>query len=383
MHTVRAMHTRFDARPHPVALVRVAALSPVVAFVRGAGAPLEPLLAKAHLPRFVFDHPEALISLSQVLSFMEESARATAIADVGLVCGREMRIDALGVFGRLIRRARTLREAIETAIETMPAFNSGSRYQLVYDGSRARLRHHRVDGCEPGEAGGRHLSQYCVMLALNVLHLAAEPRWRPGEVVLETAASPAFRDGQVLGGASIIVGRGESSLTFPEPLLSRPLARSCGTRPSDDEDVDAWRTSAPAGDFAGCVLQIIESLSAPEYPRIGMAADAIGMSVRALQRRLAGADVSYARLIARARFVTAMDLLERTDATVLDIALDLGYSDHAHFTRAFRRWTGVPPRDFRRGGHGFLGTSPRLPLGAASRMAAHARRRPLIAGSRR
>jgi AraC-like DNA-binding protein len=33
---------------------------------------------------------------------------------------------------------------------------------------------------------------------------------------------------------------------------------------------------------------------------------------------------------------------------VLDIALDLGYSDHAHFTRAFRRWTGMPPREFRR-----------------------------------
>jgi AraC-like DNA-binding protein len=28
--------------------------------------------------------------------------------------------------------------------------------------------------------------------------------------------------------------------------------------------------------------------------------------------------------------------------------LDLGYSDHAHFTRAFERWTDVPPREFRR-----------------------------------
>jgi AraC-like DNA-binding protein len=30
----------------------------------------------------------------------------------------------------------------------------------------------------------------------------------------------------------------------------------------------------------------------------------------------------------------------------------LGYSDQAHFTRAFKRWTGIPPRQF---GH-------RLPL---------------------
>jgi AraC-like DNA-binding protein len=70
--------------------------------------------------------------------------------------------------------------------------------------------------------------------------------------------------------------------------------------------------------------------------------------VRTLQRRLADAGASYERLRERSRFGTATRLLASTDATVLEIALDVGYSDHAHFTRAFRRWTGVPPREFRR-----------------------------------
>jgi len=44
----------------------------------------------------------------------------------------------------------------------------------------------------------------------------------------------------------------------------------------------------------------------------------------------------------------AAALLRGGYAKILDIALDLGYSDHAHFTRAFHRWAGTAPREFRR-----------------------------------
>lgn len=138
----------------------------------------------------------------------------------------------------------------------------------------------------------------------------------------------------------------ETSVSFPCALLRRPLARAGFARRIDEMDVEMWKASAPAGDFPGSVLQVMETPSSPDYPRIGLTADAIGVSVRALQRRLAEAGVSYERLVAGARFDTAVELLERTDSTVLDI--DLGYSDHAHFTRAFRRWTGTSPREFRR-----------------------------------
>jgi AraC-like DNA-binding protein len=71
------------------------------------------------------------------------------------------------------------------------------------------------------------------------------------------------------------------------------------------------------------------------------------MPVRTLQRRLAHAGITYARLVAKIRFDMAARRLADPKVKLLDIALDLGYSDHAHFTRAFRRWTGTTPREFR------------------------------------
>src|SRR5439155_13826476 len=120
---------------------RVTWLTPVVSFLRRIGAPVERLLASAHLPTSVFEDPEDLLSLFQVFRFMEESARVSGIANLGLLAGQDTSIDALGVFGRLIHRSRTVHEAIETGMHTTAAFSSGVRCWLAHDGDRVRLCH--------------------------------------------------------------------------------------------------------------------------------------------------------------------------------------------------------------------------------------------------
>jgi AraC-like DNA-binding protein len=82
--------------------------------------------------------------------------------------------------------------------------------------------------------------------------------------------------------------------------------------------------------------------------RLRVAAEALGVSVRTFQRRLLAAGVSLTTLVRTSRLDLAEHLLVETNAKVVDIALDLGYSDHAHFTRAFRGWTGLAPCAYRR-----------------------------------
>ena len=49
----------------------------------------------------------------------------------------------------------------------------------------------------------------------------------------------------------------------------------------------------------------------------------------------------------RLRLAAAMRRLEDTDAPLTRLALDLGFSSHAHFTRRFRALTGMSPSQFR------------------------------------
>src|SRR6266566_1412549 len=208
--------------PRPVGLMRVAGLTPVVACLGRAGAPLTRLLQRVRLPACLFDRPEALIPTiptCQAARFINEAASVEGFEN----------------------------EALDTAIRNMPAFDSGSRWWLERQGGRARLCHELVDAID-GER--RQAREYRSSLAMKLIGLAAGP--------------------------SDDIQRREAAVSFPVSLLGRAVPPLSGQR--TDDDIAAWEASAPAADFPGSVLQVIETLSFPHQPRIGLVANAIGIS---------------------------------------------------------------------------------------------------------
>ena len=83
-------------------------------------------------------------------------------------------------------------------------------------------------------------------------------------------------------------------------------------------------------------------------PDIELVAATVGVSVRTLQRRLHRSGTSYADLARAVRRDAALPMLKNRKQTIGEIARTLGYADHPHFTRAFQRWMGLSPREFRR-----------------------------------
>lgn len=83
-------------------------------------------------------------------------------------------------------------------------------------------------------------------------------------------------------------------------------------------------------------------------PGIALAARLAGTPVRTLHRRLGEEGVTYSQLIDELRHDLAIYLLRDPARQASEISLKLGYRDPAIFTRAFRRWTGTTPSDFRK-----------------------------------
>jgi len=76
-------------------------------------------------------------------------------------------------------------------------------------------------------------------------------------------------------------------------------------------------------------------------------AEATGFSARTLQRRLAEQGLNYSHLLDEMRFIKARELIQQHEK-IAEVATRLGYADAGSFTRAFERWTGMSPRQYRK-----------------------------------
>jgi AraC-like DNA-binding protein len=333
---------------HAVGLTRTAMISPIVTFLENVGACVERLLARARVPVWARTNPEMLIPTRAVGRLLAEGARAEGIEDLGLLAGDKARIEHLGVFGRLIRRSPTLGEALRHLMIDYPMFSSNGRIWLEPRGKEVELCLAFIDKIDKHDDGWRQTNHYVLMLMLDIVRLAGGSSWRPTEVRLQTGESRVLRNAEQFAVAHVAFDQRSTAITLPRTLLDEPIPKPIFDPCMSRETLEAWRESAPAQEFVASIAQAVEMLSWEGYPDIHRTAEFLGVGVRTLQRHLFEARLTHESLVGRARFMTAAAVLEETDTKILEIALDLGYSDHAHFTRAFGRWAGCSPQEYRR-----------------------------------
>lgn len=87
---------------------------------------------------------------------------------------------------------------------------------------------------------------------------------------------------------------------------------------------------------------LIEQLPRGE-PSQDRAAEALHLSSRSLQRRLADESTNYKTVLDELRRELAMSYLREARHSISEITYLLGFADTSSFTHAFRRWTGVAP----------------------------------------
>ncbi|UCE89016.1 MAG: AraC family transcriptional regulator ligand-binding domain-containing protein [Pseudomonadota bacterium] len=331
---------------NPIPLVRAGHLIPFAEFLHQAGSPVERLLGEVRLPTAALDEPDTYIPTSRVWQFVARAAHREGLDDLALHVGRQTQAGGLGRLGTLLESSPTLLHALETFCRQCNHESSHVSFSLAQDRGALWFCHRgsfddRVEGFD-------QVHLYVLTLMTAVVRWFTGSGWQPHTARLAANGLPMHKvrsflpDSQWQTAGEITAIRIEPSELGLAPQTRRT---ACATANDGSELVDLPQ---PPDDFVGSLRQSLAPYLRDGALDIALAADVIGISVRTLQRRLAELDISYKNVLDQARFEAALPLLGDPGVRLTDIAFDLGYSDPAHFTRAFRRMAGVSPWEYRR-----------------------------------
>ncbi len=246
--------------------------------------------------------------------------------------------------------------ATKTAATLGEAFWRAQRYHLVLTNSSwMKLREDAV-GSEVVfvREGDRRLGMRCANEAA-----IAEVLWhvreisgtelRPQRVRFRHSAPTDASEHREFFGCELEFDAVADSIEFPSGALDLPLLKADeGLSRFILEHLDRATTGLACESSLDHSLKRLISDALPGGPpSMEEAAKRLGMSRRTLARRLSDQQTSYQQAVEMTRRQLATELLRSSTHSLGEIAFLLGYSEQSAFQRAFKRWTGSTPAEFR------------------------------------
>lgn len=295
---------------------------------------------------------QARIPLSALLALFESALTLSGRRDLGLEFGRQVRPDTFDVLGYALMTCRNLGEAIGLVpLYRRVVFDSGySETHFSREGANVKLAWVILPGAT--QAGLPYSELLTESLIASWYGLG---RWICGadmplrEVRFRHAAPEDTQPFVNFFGCPVRFAAGENALLFAAELLAQPLVQADAelNLAMCDEARKAIARRHGETHIAAQVRQMLAPLMPKCEATLKHVAAGMGITPRTLQRRLAGADVSFQAVLDDTRRELAQVYLRDSALSALDVALLLGYAEQSSFTRAFRNWFGTTPSAWR------------------------------------
>lgn len=321
-----------------IPIIRASQVRPFLAAIDYIGAPRERYLRQAKLPLLVYDDAEAVLPELFLWGLVDKLVRNEGIEDFGLFVATHTPLwqsepELIG----LLQSLPTLWIALTTFCRLTRQVSTSVPFGIVREKSHALLQR----GQRPGTPGEDQAELYDLTLMIQLVQLAGGRDWVHPEVLVSEVNARRLSRSKEFEGVRIRRSEAFTCVVFQTDMLAWPmnvLARPCGLQ----------LPNLLADNFLDSLSAIIGTYLPDRKMNIRLAAEMAGLSKRTFQRRLGDLQLDYNTLIDRERLKQAQSMLIKPDIPVTEMAFNLGYSDTAHFTRAFRRWTALSPRQYRR-----------------------------------
>jgi AraC-like DNA-binding protein len=323
-----------------IPLVRLSLIQPFVQELDRRGLSTDSVLAENGLARETLKDDSVFVPPIVIHRFLEDAALAADDPHLAVRVGETLNWSRWPPMVEAASKARNLVGFLVRFIRAASSEASSARHELNIGAEFSVFREKRTTEQEITPAQN---DAFTAAYTLGLLSRAAGPVWNSKNVrvtVCDVAALPkGYMGVHVMGGDRLGI-----KVRFPTAWLIESFNR--------DNFLARYGNGDETADVPKQFLDAFRHVIVPHLheSELGLAtvAASTGTSPQSLQRRLRANGTTLTAVVRELKKDQAIADLLRTNRSIGDIASALGFNNATSFTRAFKTWTGLPPREYRK-----------------------------------
>lgn len=332
-----------DLVPHVLA----PAATGVDQFINEHGGDIDLVFGEAGVDPNCIGNPTIGMCLKSFCGLFESASSNTQNDNFGLWFGNQFQPDDLGLWGYAAISSPTLGNALNNLIDLFRYHQQCSMLRLTATNERWCQLEYQVR--DPHIVARRQDAELSLGMFFNLFRECMGRNWHPEEVYFEHPKPENSKEHERAFNAPVFFSQKFNAIVFDPSILEKhmpnpdlklmSITRAC---------LETLHTDTPFNqNLTDKIRNLIRIKLADGYPSLEQIAESLYMSTSAIQRNLAWEGLSYTDLVEEVRKSLAEMYFRQRNLSLSEIAYLLGYSELSAFSRAFRRWTGHSPREYR------------------------------------
>ncbi|MGK5090911.1 AraC family transcriptional regulator [Deltaproteobacteria bacterium TL4] len=308
------------------------------------GFDVKKLLQHANIPIQLLEHPFARITYEQLLGLIERVLQYTQDEALGLHIGKKNM--NYGRVGEVMFNSSSLRQGLELCSRYQRVAMKGINFDWFENGDKLFIR---IEPQVPEMEVYRGIVEVIMTAVLTAGRNRMEQMPVPLEVSFEYETPSYLSKYEEAFPCPIRFNQPHNQMIFnsevldyqfinPDPTLFRIMLDVCEKLMKEMSDKDAFTTN---------VKKLTEKMFDFQFPNFEIVARTMGTTPRTLRRKLNEEHASFQGILNEIRVKKATYFLNKTHLSMMEISNQLGFANASAFHRAFKKWTGKTPGEYR------------------------------------
>lgn len=324
--------------------VRVGPLVNLPDILVSLGHPPKPIFEKSGFTLSQFQDPDNKIPFIAGSKLLARCVAETGAHHLGLLLGERSEPSHLGIAGYLLRVAPDVATALKSLLDFLSLHDEGGIPTLETNGKVTSLGYAiHLSDTEATE----QIYDLSIVMIYKIMQGLCGEKWKPTEIFLMRQSPENLSLYKKFFRVPIHFNTDSSAVAFPSHWLDQSISFADSLLYNHLKKEAQEMLASQDVDLTTELRQLLRQCLMEDACKISNIAQQLGIHERTLNRRLKAEGTTFRQELEQVRYTVSRQLLSATHASVDEISLSLGYADATAFSHAFKRWSGLPPVQWR------------------------------------